>query len=90
LSKPDTVEIVTPIVFFSDKIRVCIDLKTATGKTMTGPNPCPPLSWTEAKEHEYGEQITRVAKGVLPLISPQSVKVDESNRAVEQSSFSAQ
>jgi hypothetical protein len=57
---------------------------------MTGPNPCPPLTWLADKEHEYGEQISRVARGTLPLVSPQIVRVDENNRTVEQTTFSPQ
>jgi len=91
LSKADSVEIVTPILFVSDKVRICVEIKNSNGKSMTGPNPCPPLTWVDAaKDREYGEQVSRVAKGALPLVSPQSARVDESNRAVEQTPFSAQ
>jgi len=90
LAKSDTIEIVTPIAYFSDKLRVCIELKTATGKPVTGQNPCPPLKWTKVEVGEYGEQVSQVATGDLPLTAAQPTRTDDRNRAVEQTAFSPQ
>lgn len=87
LSKSDTIEILMPIASFTSKARVCVTITSAEGKSMTGPNPCPDITWETVEDRSHGEQITHFGAGVLPLVEPRSTRVDEQNRPVESLKF---
>lgn len=89
LAKANAIEVLMPISSFSTKSSVCITITNTTGKSMTGPQPCPSLQWQTVTDNSYGEQIKHVATAVLPLVAPKTSQVDEANRAVEQFNFVA-
>jgi hypothetical protein len=75
ITKSDLVAVFVPTTVGSRRARICVSVSNADNKSMTSPTPCFEVSWKSSTEHDYGEPITRIADGVLPMIEPRNEQI---------------
>jgi hypothetical protein len=83
LARESSLEILIPMTSFSPKSPVCVTVTNPGGKSMTARDPCPEVVWGTDSDHSFGELVSRVGKGTLPLVAPKASQLDEQSRPVE-------
>ena len=73
--KSDLVAVFVPTTVGSTRARLCVVITNAEGKSMTSPNSCFEVAWKTSTDHDYGEPITRLGEGTLPLIHPRNDQI---------------
>lgn len=73
--KTDLVAVFVPTTIGATRGRICVYVTNAENKPLTAPNPCFEVTWKTSTEHDYGEPITRIAEGNLPLVAPRNQQI---------------
>lgn len=70
IAKRDKIAIFAPTTASSERIKVCVEVLNSDLQSMTSPNPCQDLKWEIFHDNDYGEPVTHIAKGTLPMVLP--------------------